>query len=186
MLVVAFSLIGSAAFAQDPANSKLVVVGTGESGIYKVIYKNPSASKVKMAIETEAGKTVFSQSLRVSEGFVRNVNFNGMAPGAYSIVVADENGKHAGQLTFGVNASTLKTVHVSKIASNDSKYLLSVANDGGDEINVRIFDGENNVVHNQTLAVNGTLGLVYDLKSVSGAPTFEVSDNAGTVRTIRY
>jgi hypothetical protein len=183
ILVMAISLMGSVAFAQESANPKFIVVSQGISGLYKVVYDNPGASKVKMNIYRSNGERVFSEALSV-EGFVRTVNFNGMYSDNYTIEVADNGGKHVQTVAYGPVSKT--NIHVARLDKESSRYLLSVANDSSAEINVRILDGENNVVHTQSLAVNGSVGLVYDLTRVQGAPTFEVADNSGTYRTIKY
>ncbi|MBC7946344.1 MAG: hypothetical protein H7Y42_00580, partial [Chitinophagaceae bacterium] len=50
----------------------------------------------------------------------------------------------------------------------------------------RIYDGSNNLVHTEYRTIDGNFGLVYNLTNVQGLPTFEVADNSGNVRTIKY
>jgi hypothetical protein len=183
VLVMAISLMGSVAFAQESANPKFIVVSQRNPGVYKVIYDNPGASKVKMNIYRSNGEKVFGEPVNV-QGFVRMVDFKGMYSDKYTIEVTDNAGKHAQTVSYGSVSPT--NIHVTRLDKESSKYLLSVANDNSAEISVRILDGENNVVHSQSLAVNGSVGLVYDLTRVQGAPTFEVADNSGTYRTIKY
>src|SRR5690606_13539244 len=113
-----------------------------------------------------------------STGFVRAVNFSGMTPGEYKIEIADDKKVYTEKVNYAL-ASKLKGVHVAKIKGDQSKYLLSIANEGQEHVNVRILDGANNVIHDQTLAVVGDFGMIYNLKSVNGNPTFEVTDQAG-------
>jgi len=182
ILAMAISLMGSVAFAQESANPKFVVVSKNVPGVYKVIYDNPGATKSKLSIYRSSGEKVFSETLNVG-GFVRAVNFKGMYSGEYTIEIADNTGTYKEKVVYSTSASS---VHVARLNKESNKYLLSVANESPAEINVRILDGENNVVHTQSLAVNGSVGLVYDLASVQGAPTFEVGDDAGNFRTIKY
>jgi hypothetical protein len=56
----------------------------------------------------------------------------------------------------------------------------------GKDINIKIFDGLNNLVHSESRVVDGTLGLVYNLKDVVGVPTFEITDNTGDTRIVRF
>ncbi|MFZ6000316.1 MAG: hypothetical protein ACOYW3_07380, partial [Bacteroidota bacterium] len=129
---------------------------------------------------------VFTESFKGTEGFIRPLNFSGMAPGQYSIEVIDANGKSIQTVSYKEEQSTETTkIHVAKI-SEDGKYLLAVANNGTEQINVKIFDGSNTLVHDQNMQVAGSLGLVYNLSKVSGAPTFEVTDKNGAVKTIKY
>lgn len=182
ILLAAMMLISVAALADEPGSPKLVVLSQKESGLYKVIYENPKSSKVKMTILNSDGEALYSESIKVTEGFILPVNFKGLAPGEYSIEVADGTAKQTQKVSY--LAAKGQNIHVAKLTNEANKYLLSVANQGA--INVRILDGANNIVHEQSLNVEGNLGLVYNLKSVSGTPTFEVTDNAGTVKTIKY
>ena len=172
------------AFAKDPGSPKIVVVNQ-KSGVFKVIYQGSKSSKVTMRILSATGAEVFSESLGVVEnGFVRPVNFKGMTPGEYTIEIADNEGKQIQKVAY-TNETSIKSVHVARLAEAN-KYLLAVANKGSEEINVKIFDGSNNLVHDKNMTVTGSFGLVYNLKQVAGTPTFEVTDKTGSVRTIKY
>ena len=183
LMLVAISLIGSAAFAQESANPKFVVLNQGNPAAFKAIYDNPGATKSKLSIYKGIEK-VYGETLNI-DGFVRTFNFAAMSPGEYTMEITDNTGSYTQKVKFSRNAKPA-TIHVAKIAKDANKYLLSVANEEAGEINVRILDGQNNIVHNQSLAVNGSVGLVYDLALVQGNPTFEVSDNNGAFRTIKY
>ncbi len=175
-------LISSVAFADEPGAPKLVVMSQKESGMYKVIYENPKASRVKMTILNSSGEALYSESIKVVDGFILPVNFKGLTPGEYSIEVADGSGKQVQKVSY---LTTLKAqrIHVARLR-NEGKYLLSVASDG--VINVRILDGSANIIHDQAINVDGGVGVVYNLKGVAGTPTFEVTDPQGAVKTIRY
>lgn len=185
ILVAAIALMSSVAFAGGPGSPKLSVVNVSDAGVFKVIYENPGSERVRMTITDADGRTLFNESVKVESGFVRAVNFKGMTPGEYKIEVADAKNTFSEKVTYEI-ASKVKGVHVAKLNGESSKYLLSIANEGTENVNVRILDGGNNVIHEQNLAVVGNLGLVYNLKAVSGNPTFEVTDQTGRVKTIRY
>jgi hypothetical protein len=169
-------------FAKDPGNPRIVVVNQ-KSGVFKVIYEG-AKSNVTMKILNQNGIEVFSENLGTVNGFVRPVNFTGMTPGEYTIEVVDNSGKQIQKVTYA-NETPINSVHIARIAESD-KYLLAVANKGSEEINVKIFDGSNNLVHDENMTVKGNFGLVYNLKQVAGTPTFEVTDRTGNVRTIKY
>ncbi len=183
ILLAAMVLVSAVAFADEPATSKLVVVSQKEAGLFKVIYENPKTTKVKMNIINSNGETLFTESLKVADGFILPVNFRGMKPGEYSIEVVDGSAKQVQKVSYGLPAASQR-VHVARLTNEANKYLLSVANDGA--INVKIIDGSNNVIHEQTLNVNGAVGLVYNLKAVEGTPTFEVTDGNGNTKVVRY
>jgi len=181
MLVAVIAMVASVAFATEP-NAKVAVVSQKQTGTYKVIYNGEG--KVKLNIRNTAGETIFAETINTTKGFIRPVNFAGLEFGEYTIEIADAAGKQIQKIQY--QAETIaKNVHVAKIGE-DGKYLLAVAGKEAEQINVKIFDGENNLVHDKNITVNGNLGLVYNLKQVSGTPTFEVTDNAGVVKTIKY
>ena len=171
------------ALAKDPGNPKIVVVNQ-KSGVFKVIYDGAKTGSVTMRILNQNGTEVFSENLGTVNGFVRPVNFNGMTPGEYTIEVADNAGTQVQKVTYIKEASN-NSIHIARLAES-SKYLLAVANKGSEQINVRIFDGSNNLVHDENLTVSGNFGLVYNLKQIAGTPTFEVTDKTGNVKTIKY
>ncbi len=184
-VVVALALIVSAAaFAIDPVNPKLVVVTSKNTGVFKVIYEG-GAGAVKMNVVNHAGKLVFTETIKGVDGFVRPVNFAGMEAGEYTIEIVDANGKQIQKVNYN-NESAVKSIHIAKISGTDAKYLLAVANDAEETINVRIFDGNNNQVHEENVKMTGNFGLVYNLKEVAGTPTFEVTDKTGNTKVIRY
>ena len=164
------------AFANEPVNSKLVVVNQ-KSGVFKVIYEGTKAGKVSMKITDKSGNQLFAETIRSISGFIRPVNFDGMAPGAYTIAITDENGTLIQTVNY-LNEKVIKNVYISKTAEA-GKYLLSVANKGTEVINVRIYDGENNLVHDENVTVKGYFGIVYNLKKIVGTPTFEITDEGG-------
>lgn len=184
ILIAALAMVASVAFATEPT-SKVVVINQKQAGTYKVIYEGAQQGKVKMNIRNSSGETVFTETINGLNGFIRPVNFSGLEFGEYTIEIADAAGKQTQTVNYQNTAVVAKNVHVAKIGA-EAKYLLAVANPGSEQINVKIFDGENNLVHNETVTVNGSLGLVYNLKEVAGTPTFQVSDNSGAVKTIKY
>jgi len=183
ILLAAMMMISVAVLADEPVSPKLVVLSQKESGLFKVIYENAKTGKVKMTILNSDGEALYAEQIKVSEGFILPVNFKGMVPGEYSIEVADGTAKTVQKVSY-VSTVATQSIHVAKLPNEANKYLLSVASDGA--INVRILDGANNIIHDENVNVDGTFGVVYNLKSVSGAPTFEVTDNAGNVKTVKY
>ncbi len=177
-------LVGAVTFANGQVAPRVVVVNQKNSGTFKVIYEGEKVGNVKMTILNKRGQVVFKETTQNVDGFMRPVNFTGMEPGEYSIEIADASGKQIQHIMYA-NTTSVKSVQVSKI-KEEGKYLLAVANNGSEQINVRIFDGANNLVHNEDLTINGNFGLVYNLKDVVGVPTFEVTDRTGNIRTIKY
>lgn len=179
-LFVAFSAV---AFA-GPGNPKIVVVSQKQSGTFKVIYEGEKIGNVTMTIRNQKNQVVFTETIRNIGAFARPVNFTGMEAGEYTIEISDANGKQMQKVNYNVETA-VKNVSVARIGE-EGKYLLAVPGSGPEQINVRIFDGSNQLVHEEDLSINGETGLVYNLRNVQGLPTFEVTDKTGNVKTIKY
>jgi len=184
VFALSMAFVSVAAVAADPVGPKVVIVNQKEAGIYKVIYEGGQAGRVTMKIYNSAGKVVLDESYKGMEGFMLPLNFSGMKPGEYTIEVANASGKQTKTVSYKVENKN-QTIHVSKLGG-ESKYLLAVGNSGAEEINVRIFDGDNNLVHNENLTINGNFGQVYNLKNVTGLPSFEVTNQMGTTKVVKY
>lgn len=182
ILFAVIALVATTAFAQT--NPKVAVISQKQAGNFKVIYEGASQGKVKLNIRNSSGETVFTETISGLAGFSRPVNFTGLEFGKYTIEVADGTGTATQVVNYELT-SIAKNVHVAKMNA-ENKYLLAIANPGSEQINVKIFDGANNLVHNKSVTVNGSLALVYNLKEVEGTPTFQVTDNSGAVKTIKY
>lgn len=147
-----------------------------------MIYEGAQTGKVNLKISDQDGVVLFKETITNTDGFIRPVNFTKMEAGEYTIEVADSFGKFIQKVNYKIEQPE-SIFHIAKI-SGDNRYLLSVAK--GKDINIRIFDGLNNLVHSESRVVDGSLGLVYNLKDVSGIPTFEITDNTGETKVIRF
>jgi len=175
LLIALMAVSVSVLAANEPLNSRIAVLNQ-KTGVFKVIYEGGKAGTVTLTISDNVGNVVFREGIKTVGGFIRPVNFSGMERGLYTVTVADESGEQTQTINYE-NDAVVKNVHIAKIGE-DGRYLLAVAN-GTEPINVRIYDGENNLVHSENLAVNGDFGLVFNLKQVTGTPSFEVTDNTG-------
>lgn len=173
LMVLSASVMASVG---EPGSSRVVIVSQ-KSGLFKVIYEGAKAGKVTMKISDSRGNVVFTETIKSINGFIRPVNFAGMELGTYTITIVDETGAQVNTITYE-NKTVVKNVRIAKI-SGENKYLLAVAKGETEEINVRIFDGNNNLVHNEDLTINGNFGLIYNLKAVEGTPSFLVTDKTG-------
>src|SRR6266566_7253339 len=115
---------------------------------------------------------------------MRPLNFKGLEQGEYTIEITDENGTQTQKVNYVTVSKSVqnaaaksetseKAVHISKLAE-EGKYLMSAVSQGNGKINVLIYDGNGDLVFNENRAINGSLGVVYNLKQVEGQPTFQV------------
>lgn len=169
----------------EPRNAGLAVVPVKGSEVFRVIYKNESASKVKLNVYNASSQVIFSETVNSSGGFIRPLNFSGLQFGEYTIELTDASGKKSEKINYQPVVSP-SHVHVSKLEEANGKYLLSVAQHNGDPITVRIFDAESRLLFSDTRTDAGDFAKLYNVKNVDGAVTFEVSNSAGRIKTITF
>ena len=181
MVMISFSSI---ALASDPRDPKVVVINHKETGIFKLIYKGEKVGKVNLKIYNASGIVVFTETINEVDGFSKPLNFEGMNPGEYLIEIRDNNGSVSQKINYRFE-SIVNKVHIARIA-DEGKYLVAMGDNDKERINVKIFDGNNKLVHDQDLMVKSNFGVVFNLQKVEGTPTFEVTDKTGKVRVIKY
>jgi hypothetical protein len=187
-LYLAALIVISAAVAavgkDEPRTAGVAIVPVKGSEVFKLIYKSESASKVKLNIYNAASKMIFTETLSNAEGFIRPLNFSGLPFGEYTVEVIDAAGKKTEKINFQPAKAT-SAIHVSKLANEEGKFLLAVSKTAGSEVSVKIYDEANNLVHSESRTVSGDFAQLYTIKA-SGSYTFEVSDNAGNTKTVRF
>lgn len=183
--LIMVSAVVSAAGKDEPRRTGMAIVPVKGSEVFKVIYKGETAGKVKLNIYNAQSQAILSETFTGTNGFICPLNFKGLQSGEYTIELIDAAGKKVEKVTYEAQKSS-NYVHVSKVGS-EGKYLLSVRNAANDEqINVNIYDERNNLIHSEIKQLNGDFAQVYKLSSASASYTFEVSDSAGNVKTIRF
>ncbi|MBL0740116.1 hypothetical protein [Chryseolinea lacunae] len=187
-LYLAALIVISAAVAavgkDEPRSAGVAIVPVKGSEVFKLIYKSETASKVKLSIYDASAKVIFSETLSNVDGFIRPLNFSGLPFGEYTVEIADAAGKKIEKISFQP-AKTTGAIHVSKLANEEGKFLLAVSKGASSQINVKIYDEANNLVHSETREVAADFAQLYTIKTV-GSYTFEVSDNAGNTKTVRF
>jgi hypothetical protein len=191
LFFAAFVLVSSLAVAagkDEPRNIGMAIVPVKGSEVFKVIYKGETAGKVKLNIYNSESRVILTQTFNSTQGFIVPVNFAGLEAGEYTIELVDAAGKKVEKVTFGAKvAASQKIAHISNIDKQNGKFLLSVVNPtAGQEINVKIYDAENNLIHNETKTVNGDFATVYKFNPANTSLTFEVSDSTGKIKTARF
>ncbi|MBL7858797.1 MAG: hypothetical protein JNM57_14000 [Cyclobacteriaceae bacterium] len=187
LFIAALIVVGAVVTAvgkEEPTKAGLAVVPVKGSEVFKVIYKGETAGRVKLNLYDAKGTIIFSESINAGEGFIRPLNFTGLQAGEYTVELVDASGKKVEKINY-VTKKLASVVRVSRLANEDGKYLLAIANPAGEQISVKIYN-ENNLIHTESKVINGDFAQVYALKNVTGSVTFEVSDLAGNTKVIRY
>jgi len=178
-LSAAFTAVGK----DEPAALGLAVVPVKGSEVFRVIYKSENSSKVKLSVYNAKSEVVFTETMSSTGGFIRPLNFSGLAFGDYTIELADADGKKVEKVSYQPVKSTAQ-VHVAKLSQPD-KFLMSVTNGATETITVRIFDEYNSLIHISSKEVTGDYAQLFSVKDLEGV-TFEISNKAGTLKTISF
>jgi hypothetical protein len=189
LFFAAFVLVSSLAVAagkDEPRNIGMAIVPVKGSETFKVIYKGETAGKVRLNIYNSASRIILTETFNSTQGFIIPVNFAGLEAGEYTIELIDAAGKKVEKVTFGGKKASGKVAHISNIDKQNGKFLLSVVSPAaGQEINIKIYDGEN-LIHSESKVVSGDFATVYKLNPAATSITFEVSDNSGKIKTARF
>ncbi len=183
--LIAIAAVVTAVGKDEPGSQGLAVVPVKGSEVFKIIYKGESSSKVKLNIYNSSSEIVFSETMNGVNGFIRPLNFTGLQFGEYTVELTDASGKKVEKINYQP-AKSESNVHVSKLVNEEGKFLVSVAKASSETITVKIFDEANNLLHINTKQVAGDFAQLYTLKDFAGAVTFEVSDNTGSIKTVRF
>lgn len=173
----------SATAKNEPALTGMAVVATKGSEVVKVIYKGENSGKVKIAIYNAAKVIVFSETRNSVDGFILPLNFSGLASGEYTVELTDATGTKVEKINYQPIA-TPSNLHVTKLG--ESKFLLSVAGSSNNDVTVKIYDKNNNLVHYSSKNLSGDLAELYSLKDYTGACTFEVTNGTGNTRVFTF
>ncbi len=179
------SAIGAVA-EENPGNTGFAVVPKG-TDVFKVIYKTEKTyGRVKMNIYNAESQLIYSETV-TGGGFIVPVKFSGLAAGTYTIEIADG----ANRVTETVNyqpakaAASKKVVHVSRLAGENEKYIVSLANAGTETVTINIYDNFDRLVFNETKKITGEFAQIYTVKNKK-VSSIEVIDEAGNRKVSRF
>lgn len=189
VVTIALAMLVSVAVWAKPGKPQMVVVSQ-KTGVFKVIYERGVSAMVTLRVFNAAGKEVFAEDINSKNGFSRPLNFAGMPVGTYKIQIED----NASVQTEFVKVTSEKVaasgnhavnIHVAK-THDRKKYLVAKGNSEAEELSVRIYDGNFQLVLEDSRVFAPNSGLVYNLSNVRGTPTFEITDPKGNVKTVKY
>lgn len=189
LVLFAMMMVGalmSAVAAEEPVTRGMVVVPVKGSQVYKVIYRGETSGKVKLNIYNDYSRLIFSQSLHALDGFICPVNFSGLPAGKYTIEVVDTEGRKVQTVSHAVEESAETTAHVNRLRDQANRYLLSFVSNKTADVTVRIFNESGKLLFEETRPTDGQFAKVYTLAANFGKVTFEISDNAGRIKTVTF
>lgn len=171
----------SSAFASDKGD---IVVLSDSSAVFRVYYSKPNVSKVRVSIRNEKGQQVFTETIKNKEGFVRPYNMKELPTGTYTIEVEDGDEKRTYSYTYREESfrTTSSSLIVSVKKLDDARFLLALGNASNEEVKIRIYDNNNEVIYSATELVANQFAQLYNLKSVdTDRLTFKIFNKAGEV-----
>ncbi|MCU0357827.1 MAG: hypothetical protein MUE95_09615 [Cyclobacteriaceae bacterium] len=184
-LLAAFLVVLStlSSVADDPINTGLFVI-SGKSGVYKLIYEGEKPSSVNLTIYNSKGQIVYEETVRKIKGFIRPVNFSGMAADTYTIQVKTGEMKHEAKVDYMPEPLPMR---VDSRNLDINKYAILVSNVGQETITVKILDANRNLVRVYEESVNGSFGKIFNLNQIpSSSFTFEVYNSKGLINTLKF
>lgn len=177
--------VSAVASAYGDDGPGMTVVSFKGSEVFKVIYKGSTSGKVKLNIFDSQGRVIHSGSVAGKDGFICPLNFKGLPSGKYTIELIDDHGSHEEEVDH-VQKYERKRIHVSKLVSEDGKFLFTVANAQNEPITIRIYDQYQRLLHTGSKTVNGDVAQVYRMTHGLSHYTFEVSDAAGNKKSFVF
>jgi hypothetical protein len=165
------------------AASGMAVMKSGS--VIKLFYKGTVSGDVKVSIYSEKGEKVFTETIRDIENFVRPYNFSTLPEGAYTIELKGADGRQLQKVNYS-SGKIEKLMNLMHLAGSENKYVLTVANKGNDKLKVRIYDEKDNLLYDETEAIQGDFAKIYNLNTVSGKCLFEVTDQNGVTKSLTY
>ena len=186
VVLALFSVAVTVFGKEEPTKVGLAVIPVKGTEVFRVIYKGEATGKVRLNVYNNADRMVFTETLSRVDGFIRPLNFNGLPYGEYTVELIDATGTKVEKVRFSPNEKPVKNISVSKVANEESKFLVSVVNQGAEVINVKIYDGSNTLVYNESKEVTGNFAKLYAIKKLLGSFTFEITDKAGNSKVVTY
>ena len=184
--LVAFLLMGAVAtFGNDDPTSGVAVLSAKGKDVFRVVYKTETANNVKVKLYNANGDIIHSASINNTKGFILPLNLAKLNFGEYRLELTDANGKHIERIVYQ-NAKAVDNIRVARLTTAEDKFMVSVMSAKNEKVTVKIFDSYNNLLHNEVKSVSGDFAQVYTVKNLTGACTFEVSDDAGRVKTVQF
>jgi hypothetical protein len=181
LLMTAVATFGS----DEPKKAGVAVVPMKGAELVKVIYKSETAGKVVVKVYDANNAVVYSEVFTDTKGFILPLNLSQIGYGEYTFEIIDATGKRSEKLAYEPT-KFLDNIRIAKIDAGEGKFLVAVTSPNNEKVTVRIFDNYNNLLHNEVKSVTGDFAQVYTVKNLNGACTFEVSDNAGFVKTVQF
>jgi hypothetical protein len=175
------------------SESKVAVVKTGK--VFKVIYEGPKEAKVKITILNSDDLPIFSEKIISHGSFARPYNFSQLPEGDYKICVDDQNGKHVEKLCntesrearAGLEVNYYEPLaHVVKLQNTENKYLVCIPKQREAEMDVRIYNKDQDLVFSEMKNAEDSFAKVYVLQNLEGASIGVANRSSGEEKLFKF
>lgn len=187
-ILVALTVVFSVASANEIVDPKspvgMAVIKSGS--VFKLFYKSDKTADVRITIVNSDGNTVYKETLHNVEGFSRPYNFSSLADGKYIIQIEDENGRQQQLINYATIEKSKRPMSLVRIAASPDKYVLSIPNNGSENLKINIFNANNHLVYSATEKINGDFAKLYNLAKVGKGFIFQITGEDGVSQTISY
>jgi hypothetical protein len=187
ILVVLAAVSGAvnANVIDNPKSNTGLALMKSEKG-FKVFYKGSKAGTVRVTITNSSGKSIYQETLKNVESFMRPFNLTSITEGEYNIAIESPDGKQVEKFSY-TKKKVEKLMNLVHVKDSKDKYVLAVANKNGNEtLKINIFDQDYRLVYTATESITGDFAKVYDLASLGNDFVFEVTDSTGKTNTLSH
>jgi hypothetical protein len=178
IVIAAFCFLANVVNAlSDVPSFTITRKGDASRGIFMVNYRGVKITAVTLVVKDRDGKEILTKSIKSAKDFSVPLNFSSVDEGTYTITI--DNGSE--KLSQTLNYTNEKAPTYSHVANlGNGRYLFTTSSAGSEKINLRIYNGDEEMIYEKELTIKGESAMLFDLKEVTGTPFFEVSEDAGT------
>ncbi|MEO1052910.1 MAG: hypothetical protein AAFX87_19905 [Bacteroidota bacterium] len=179
MMVIGRSAVAFNGTGENKKGNKLEVVRSSDGKVFRVMYKSASAKKVKVKIYNENGRIIMVDFINHG-AFLRPYNFEKLSEGQYRLEIENGSELDVAYLNYQlIQEVSEKAVRIKKLGEADKKIVVTIANQGKENVNIKIYDDRSNLVYKAYERLDGNFARIYNLKNIdSNAFTVEVTDSA--------
>jgi len=180
--LLAILLISGITFANafDNPTTRMVVLKNGST--FRLLYQGTEQSDVKVLILNDENQILFTEKIKNTDGFARPYNFSNLPEGHYSIQIKDNAGVRTETVSHQIKIEE-KTMHLLRL-DGTGKYVLSVPNQGKQDLSITIFNDMNEVLYESDEKINGDFARIYNLGDQSSKFRFVVADGKGMTKSV--
>lgn len=153
--------------------SQMAVVRHGE--VFKVIYKSPELSSVKVTIADEQGVEFFAEELISIKGFIRPYNFSELPKGDYTIRVADGPTQKIEKVHF---TDRPWTARLSLLNTDERKIMIAVPHHSLSDFTIQILDNNGQMIYTEDQKIETDYAKVFNLKNLEKGVTINVINHS--------